>query len=230
MKNTVAFIFARGGSKGLPRKNILPFNGKPLLVHSIDMAKKLEDVRDIFVSTEDSEIALLAKEHGVNVINRPNSLAKDNSPEILSWKHAVSYVQERFSGFERFLSLPTTAPLRTKLDIERCLALLDKKTDAIVTATKSARSPFFNMVKIEKDGYASLLIEDKQAYYRRQDVPNSYDLTTLAYVAKPDFILRTKNLFSGKIKVFLVPRERSIDIDSKFDFVIAETMYKLRKK
>jgi N-acylneuraminate cytidylyltransferase len=230
VKNTVAFIFARGGSKGLPRKNILSFQGKPLLVHSIDIAKKLKGVKEIFVSTEDSEIAALAKEHGVNVINRPSSLAQDNSPELLSWKHAVSYVQERFSDFENFLSLPTTAPLRTKSDVEGCLALLDKKTDVVVTATESARSPFFNMVKIEKDGYASLLIEDEEIYYRRQDVPNSYDLTTLAYVAKPDFIISTDNLFSGRVKVFLVPKERSIDIDSHFDFVIAETIYKLRNK
>ena len=230
MKNTVAFIFARGGSKGLPRKNVLSFQGKPLLVHSIDIAKKLKDVRDIFVSTEDSEIANLAKKHGVNVINRPNSLSKDNSPELLSWKHAVSYVQDRFSDFEKFLSLPTTAPLRTKADVEGCLALLDKKTDVVVTATESSRSPYFNMVKIERDGYASLLIEDRQIYFRRQDVPKSYDLTTLAYVVKPDFILSTENLFSGRVKAFLVPKERSIDIDSRFDFVIAETIYKKGNK
>ena len=102
MKRTVAFIFARGGSKGLPRKNVLPFQGKSLLVHSIDLAKNLEEVTDIFVSTEDSEIAKIAEKHGVNVINRPNSLAKDNSPELLSWKHAVSYVQETFSSFDKF--------------------------------------------------------------------------------------------------------------------------------
>ena len=226
MKNTVAFIFARGGSKGLPRKNVLPFHGKPLLVHSIDTAKKLKEVREIFVSTEDSEIANLAKRHGVNVINRPHDLAKDNSPELLAWKHAVSYVKDRFLDFEKFLSLPTTAPLRKKEDVEGCLALLDKKTDLVVTATESSRSPYFNMIKIQRDGYANLLVDDGQSYSRRQDAPKGYDLTTIAYVAKPDFILSTENLFSGRVKAFLVPNERSIDIDSKFDFVIAETIYK----
>ena len=226
MKNTVVFIFARGGSKGLPKKNILPFHGKPLLVHSIDIAKQIKEVREIFVSTENSEIANLAKKHGVNVINRPRDLAKDNSPELLSWKHAVSHVQERFSNFDKFLSLPTTAPLRRKIDIEGCLALLDNQTDVVVTATESSRSPYFNMIKIQKDGYASLLAHDGQSYSRRQDAPKSYDLTTVAYVSKPDFILNTENLFSGRVKAFLVPKERSIDIDSRFDFVIAETVYK----
>ena len=99
---TFAFIFARGGSKGLPRKNILDFGGKPLIVHSIEVAKKVSQIEQVFVSTEDREISDISKENGAFVINRPVELASDNSPEWLSWQHAVEFVVEEFGDFERF--------------------------------------------------------------------------------------------------------------------------------
>ena len=114
---TYAFIFARGGSKGVPGKNIRNLSGKPLLAYSIDLAKNIEDVEEIFVSTEDQRIASIARQHGADVINRPPTLAQDDTPEWLAWQHAVEWLNKRGKNFDIFLSLPTTSPLRNSKDI-----------------------------------------------------------------------------------------------------------------
>ena len=126
MKKIFAFIFARGGSKGLPRKNILPLNGKPLIAHSIDVAKKIENIEKIFVSTDDDLIKTVAIEYGATVINRPKKLARDDSPEIEAWRHAIKYLQDKNIHFDVFVSLPATAPLRNDLDVRNCIKTLDK--------------------------------------------------------------------------------------------------------
>ena len=110
---TYAFIFARGGSKGLKGKNIKKLCDKPLLAHSIDIAKSIDEISKVFVSTEDEDIQKVATEYGANVIIRPKVLATDTSPEIDSWKHAINYLTDLGDSFDRFISLPTTSPLRT---------------------------------------------------------------------------------------------------------------------
>ena len=224
--STIAFIFARGGSKGLPGKNIRLLNNKPLLGYSIEIAQEIDEISHIFVSTDDEQIAEIAEQYDVDVINRPSLLAQDDSPELLSWKHAVAYVREKEIQFDKFLSLPTTAPLRNVIDVQSCLDLLDNDTDVVLTITESHRSPFFNMVKIEQDGYVKLLSVDEKTYARRQDTPKSYDVTTAAYVSSPDFILKADNLFEGRVKAICIPRERAVDIDNEIDFMIADTIIK----
>ena len=123
-KKTVCFIFARGGSKGLPKKNILSISGKPLLIHSIRIAKSIKEIDSIYVSTDSEEIADLAFTENIEVIKRPSELAKDNSPEWLSWQHAIQFVYKREGHFNIFVSLPTTAPLRIKEDVNRCIKAL----------------------------------------------------------------------------------------------------------
>ena len=221
---TVAFIFARGGSKGLPGKNLISLDGKPLLGHSIDLAKKIDEVSEIFVSTEDNSIARVAEEFDAQVILRPKHLAEDNSPELLSWKHAILDLKEKNIEFNKFLSIPTSAPLRNVDDVQSCLDLLDGSVDVVITITESQRSPYFNMVNIQKDGYVKLLLEDGTIYSRRQDAPKSYDLTTVAYVSTPDFILSSESLFEGRVKAVSIPRERAVDIDSEMDLIFAETI------
>lgn len=225
---TVAFIFARGGSKGLPGKNLISLDGKPLLGHSIDLAKKIDEVSEIFVSTEDDSIAKVGEEFGAQVILRPKYLAEDNSPEWLSWKHAILDLKDKNFEFNKFLSIPTSAPLRNVNDVQSCLDLLDSSVDVVITITESHRSPYFNMVNIQRDGYVKLLSEDGTIYSQRQDAPKSYDLTTVAYVSTPDFILSSESLFEGRVKAVSIPRERAVDIDSEMDLIFAETMIKLR--
>ena len=222
---TFAFIFARGGSKGVPGKNIRSLGGKPLLAHSIEIAQNIDEISRIFVSTDDQDIADVGIRYGAEVINRPTKFAQDNSPEWLAWLHAVEWLESKGELFDRFVSLPTTSPLRNKGDVIKCLNLLDKQTDIVVTMTDTSRSPYFNMVSKE-DGYIKLLMESKEGYSRRQDVPKVYDMTTVAYVTRPNFIKSNEKLFDGRVKAVLVPKERAIDIDDEVDFKMAEMLIK----
>ena len=219
---TFAFIFARGGSKGVPGKNKKILSGKPLIAHAIELAQNIESLSKIFVSTEDDQIAALAEEFGADLIPRPIDLAKDDSPEWLAWRHAIQWLEDQGQNFDIFLSLPTTAPLRNKEDIINCLNALNNYTDIVVSMTESQRNPRFNMVEKQKDGFLKLVIEGDTEYQRRQDVPVVYDLTTVAYVTRPEFIKRSKGIFDGRISGVEIPSERAIDIDTELDFKIAE--------
>ena len=222
---TFAFIFARGGSKGVPGKNIRNLGGKPLLAHSIIMAQNIDEISRIFVSTDDQDIAYIGSKYGAEIIKRPSNLAQDNSPEWFAWLHAIEWLEDQEIFFDRFISLPTTSPLRNKDDVIKCLNLLDKETDVVVTITNSSRSPYFNMVS-KKDGYIKLLMESEQNFSRRQDVPLVYDMTTVAYVARPNFIKNNSKVFDGRVKAALIPKERAVDIDDEMDFKIAEMLIK----
>jgi len=216
---TFAFVFARGGSKGIPRKNLQLLAGKPLLAWSIEMGQSLAEVERVFVSTEDPEITETALSFGAEVLTRPAELAQDTSPEWLAWQHAIKVVEEKFGRFERFLSLPATAPLRSQQDVERCLNRLDKETDVVISMTPATRSPWFNMVYQGPKGDLRLLVEGN--YTRRQDAPIGYDVTTLAYVLRPEFILSNQRYWDGRVKGVEIPPERALDIDTPLDLEIA---------
>ena len=220
MTLTSAFIFARGGSKGLPRKNILPICGLPLLAHSINSAHNLSQVNRIYVSTDCDEIASIALQYGADVIPRPSELASDTAPEWLAWQHAINYVVESGNPFDRFLSLPTTAPLRSSEDVQRCLDALHQDIDFVISMTQAQRSPWFNMVKADQIGNVELVL-GKGDVKRRQDALSCFDITTVAYVSRPDFILNSSSMWDGRVYGVEIPRSRSIDIDDELDFSIA---------
>jgi len=224
MSRIFAFVFARGGSKGLPGKNLLPLGGVPLIGHSINTAKALSQVSKVFVSTDDAEIRRVAEQYGAEVINRPKELAGDTSPEWEAWRHAIRYLEEAGERFDTFLSLPATSPLRSTSDVESAIAALNEKTDAVITVTSASRSPFFNMVSRERDGSTKILSSSK-GYTRRQDAPEAFDVTTVAYVLKKAFIAERSGLFDGKVRSVVVPKERAVDIDDILDFKFAELLY-----
>lgn len=220
-----AFIFARGGSKGLPGKNIKPLGGIPLIGHSIILAQELEAVEKVFVSTDSDEIALVAERFSAEVIKRPPELASDTASEWLAWRHAVEVLHAQGLSFDVFLSLPATSPLRAKDDVEKCLAELDDHTDMVVTVTPAARSPYFNMLIRDENGRSEVMIRS-EGIRRRQDAPTGYDMTTVAYVTRPSYILEKIGVFSGVVKSVVVPKERAVDIDDGFDFIVAEALYR----
>lgn len=217
---TFAFIFARGGSKGLPRKNILPIAGLPMLAHGIRIAQEIEAISAVFVSTDCAEIAEVGKAYGAEIIDRPKALATDTAPEWLAWQHAIQFAQENHGRFENFLSLPPTAPCRRSQDVTRCLERLKPGIDLVVTMTKSHRSPWFNMVSEGEDGKIQLI--NSTGINRRQDAPQSFDLVTVAYAAHCSFILSASNLWDGNVRGVEVPAENAIDIDSPLDYAIAQ--------
>lgn len=219
-----AFIFARGGSKGLPGKNIKPLGGMPLIGHSIRLAKSLDAIEKVYVSTDCDDIAAVAKSFSAEVIKRPLELASDTASEWLAWQHAIRYLQDRGESFDVFLSLPATSPLRGREDVENCLAALDGSTDMVVTVAPASRSPYFNMLTRDKSGLSQLVIRN-DSIHRRQDAPAVYDMTTVAYVSRPDFILSSPGVLAGRTKSVVVPKERAVDIDDSFDFMIAEALY-----
>lgn len=221
MSKIFAFIFARGGSKGLPQKNILSIGGFPMLVHGIRIAKQLDKVDRIYVSTDSDEISAIARDAGAEVIIRPAELASDTAPEWLAWQHAIQIAQERHGHFEYFLSLPPTAPLRKTEDVENCLAALQSDVDIVITMSPARRSPWFNMVSKDATGLVSLIAREKSVY-RRQDSPDCFDMATVAYAAKAKFILDAEKIWDGKVAGVEVPIERALDIDTPFDFALAQ--------
>jgi CMP-N-acetylneuraminic acid synthetase len=224
---TFAFIFARGGSKGLPGKNIRMLGGIPLLAYGIQLAQELSEVDRVFVSTDNTEIADVARQFRADVIDRPAHLAADDTPEWLVWKHAIEHVRNNLKQpFDIFLSLPSTGPLRGRIDVENCLQALDNETDIVITVTPSSRSPFFNMVIKDENGFARIVLGNTQ-FKRRQDAPPVYDITTVAYVTRPDFVMSCTQIFDGRVRAVVIPKERSVDIDDEFDFKFAETLLKL---
>lgn len=228
MNDIVAFIFARGGSKGLPRKNLLNFCGKPLIAWSIEQAKSVVKIDRVIVSTDDEEIAETAKYYGAEVpFMRPAELAQDNSPEWLAWRHALEFLKESNGVCPKVMvSIPTTSPLRSPLDIENCIDLyLKENPDAVITVTAANRNPYFNMVRQDEDGFSVLVCQNKNHVFNRQQAPEVFDITTVAYVLRPEFVLTHDTIFDGTLKQVEVPYERAVDIDNQFDFDLAEFIY-----
>lgn len=229
---TVAFIFARGGSKGLPGKNIRPLGGKPLIAWSIEHAHSVNRIERVIVSTDSEEIAAVAREYGAEVpFIRPAELARDDSPEWLAWRHALNYLRETAGALpEAMVSIPTTAPLRLPVDIENCLDEYEKgDADMVITVTDAHRSPYFNMVKTNADGTVGLVIPVQSAIARRQDAPVVYDMATVCYIASPEFVMTHNATFEGRVKAVQVPTERAIDIDTLLDFQMAECLLNIRE-
>jgi CMP-N-acetylneuraminic acid synthetase len=216
----VALINARGGSKGIKNKNILKFKNTTLLGNSIFQAKKIKLIQRIFVSTDNKKIAKKSLKYGAEVpFLRPKNLAKDNSPEILSIRHAINFFKRKLNVKPEYIvSLPTTSPLRSIQDIKNCiLKAKKKKLDVVFSITPSKRNPYFNMVQIKKNKL-NIICKSKKKYFTRQTAPKCFDLTTVCYVFRTDYILKNSNLFSGKVGFVIIPNERAVDIDDSIDY------------
>ena len=228
----VGCIFARGGSKGIPRKNIRPLAGKPLIAYAIDTAKQSRYIQRVIVSTDDSEIAAIAQGFGAEVpFLRPPELAGDKAPEWLAWRHALGEIEKESGKLpDVFVSIPPTSPLRDASDVDRCITcLLEGDADMVITVKKADRSPYFNMVTVDEHGYAQVVMQTGKTLCRRQDAPQVYDMTTVAYAARPEFILQEDGIFSGRVRAVEVPPERAIDIDTELDFRFAEYLISDKK-
>jgi N-acylneuraminate cytidylyltransferase len=223
----VALICARGGSKGLPGKNIRPLAGRPLIAWSIVQARAVRRIGRIIVSTDSEEIAQVARDAGGEVpFMRPAELARDDSPEWLAWRHALQYLRESGVAYpDALIVVPATAPLRASADLENCLDEYEKGgVDAVITVTDAHRSPYFNMVKRHRDGTVGLVIPPQGAIFRRQDAPIVYDMTTVAYVVRPEFVMTRNGILDGRVRQVHIPAERALDIDTPLDFRIAECL------
>jgi CMP-N-acetylneuraminic acid synthetase len=223
----VAFIFARGGSKGLPGKNLRPLAGRPLLAWAIGHARGVPRIRRVIVSTDSAEIAAVAREHGAEVpFMRPAQLAGDRSPEWEAWRHALGFLREDEGALpEAMVSVPAIAPLRQPSDIDRCLDEYARgEADIVLTVTQGRANPWFNMVVLGPDGRAGLVNPPGHEIAGRQQAPAVYEITPVAYVARPEFVLSQPGLFAGRVRAVQVPAERAVDIDTLLDFRIAQCL------
>ena len=221
---TVAFIFARGGSKGLPNKNIKLFSGKPLIAHTISQAIKSNLFSDVVVSTDSEYIAKISKKYGANVpFIRPSKLANDTSNEWLSWKHAI---KNYIGDIDCFVSLPCTSPLRNYETVRKMINYYkSNKFNVVLGIVKSNHSPSFNMAIKDDDDMIKIMDQSKNQINRRQDAEKCYRITTYAYITSAKYIDIADHLFNGSVGGYEVSKNESIDIDDDYDFDIASYMH-----
>jgi N-acylneuraminate cytidylyltransferase len=231
MKEFSGLICARAGSKGLPGKNLKLLNGRPLIAHSIEIARKTPEIVDIVVSTDSEEIADIARSHGARTpFIRPDNLATDTAAEWKVWQHFLDWMEDYEQVPLAFVVLPPTAPLRQVDDVQGAIKLFQKThADGVLCGTTAHRNPYFNMVVADQTQRCQLPFKSDKNLYRRQDAPPFFDVTTVCYVIRSAFVKSASHIFDGKIYMHEVPVERSIDIDTQFDFEFAEYQIKRRE-
>ncbi len=225
------YIFARGGSKGVPGKNIKLLDGKPLIAYSIDALKDSSYVDRIIVSTDDRNIADVARKYGAATpFMRPRELASDNSPEILSWRHALEQASQEGRMPDIFVSAPATNPFRTTEDIDKAIKLfLSSDVDGVIAVTEASKNPYFHYVKLDSTSKVHRFMGADVVYTRRQDAPQAYEVAGSVYVMNPYYVMMCDNLLSGYILGCKVPREHVVDIDEPLDFEYAEFLIRRRQ-
>lgn len=216
----LAIIPARGGSKGVPRKNIRLLAGKPLIAYTIDTASKSEYINSVVVSTENEEISEVSKKYGAEVIERPKELAQDESPAIDAIKHVIQTLREKDNYHPDIIVLlqPTT-PLRIVPDINNAVELfLNNDCESVVSVCKA--NPYWCLTF--KDKYLEPVHGWDYFYKRRQDLPNSYSLNGAIYITLTENLDKYNSFFNKKTISYIMPIERSVDIDNEVDFKLAE--------
>lgn len=222
-------ICARGGSKGVKDKNIRHLSGKPLIAYTIEQAKASSVFDTIAVSSDSDEILETAGRYGIDYcVKRPDELAKDTSGKLPAILHCVKEV-ERLSeiSFDTFVDLDATAPLRIPEDIVNAIKMLEiNNVSNVITGAPAHKSPYFNLVELEPNGSVRLSKKLEYAILRRQDAPPCYDMNASIYVWNRKTMMAGAAIFNNDTRLYEMPAERSIDIDSELDFEIVEFLMK----
>jgi len=222
-------ICARGGSKGVKNKNIKHIHGKPLIAYTIEQAKASKLFEHIVISTDSDDIANISKEYGAEVFfKRSAEMASDTAGKLDVIRDAFLRSEEYYNeAYDYLIDLDATAPLRLVDDILNSFTqFLENNNDNLITAMPSRRSPYFNLIEVDKNGTVILSKTLDSSIVRRQDTPKSYDMNASIYIWKRDTILNEKSLFLEKTGLYVMPEERSIDIDSELDYKLVELIMK----
>jgi CMP-N,N'-diacetyllegionaminic acid synthase len=214
----LAIIPARGGSKGLPGKNIINLAGKPLIAWTIEVAKQSKFIDKLILSSDDEEIISVAKKYGCDVpFKRPAELALDSTPGIDPILHAM----KEFPEFDLVICLQATSPLRNSADIDGAIEMcIMQNSPSCISVSPAEQSPYW-MFKLDNQNVMMPLLSLDSTVVRRQDLPPVYTLNGAVYVAKSEWIKKTKSFLSDETTGFIMPVERSIDIDTELDLQIA---------
>ena len=226
-KDILFVIPARGGSKRLPKKNILPLNGKPLVCYSIDTALQIVDADNVCVSTDSDEIIKVVEKYGLHVpFKRPDDLASDTATTNDVLVHAVNYFKERGKDFKLLVLLQATSPLRKKEDVINAIGLVDNSCDMVVSVRKSHAAVV--MCHEDENGYLKPTL--KKQYGREQDFQGEYyEFNGSIYVMKVDSLL-DKGMSNFNRKKYVMSDLYSTDIDTEEDFIEAEARLKYLEK
>lgn len=222
----ICSICARGGSKGVLNKNIRIIMNKPLIAHTILQAKETDCFDAIVVSSDSQEILDISKQWGVDyTVQRPGNMASDHAAKFPVIQHCISTIEDSTSTkYETIVDLDATSPLRNIDDIKKSIAMLEsnEKSFNLITGTPSRRSPYFNLVELNQNGFVERSKDLENPIYRRQDSPKCFDMNASIYIWKREAFFNNKSILTNNTSLFVMPEERSIDIDSELDFEIVK--------
>lgn len=226
-KTFLAIIPARGGSKRLPRKNILGLCGKPLIAHTIEAGLKSNYIHKVVVSSDDEEILEISKKFGAETIKRPDDLASDTATTFDAIKHTID---NNIDKYDYIVLLQPTSPLRNEKHIDEAIELLEeKKVNAIISVCEMEHSPLWSNT-LPNNGSMKGFLRDEILNKRSQDLEKYYRLNGAIYICRTDKLLEEKTfILKDEIYAYKMSRKFSIDIDEEIDFKIAEVLIKMSK-
>lgn len=231
--STVAIVPARGGSKGVPRKNLRPLAGLPLVLHTVAHARDASSVDEVVVTTDDAEIARLVEGAGATVVMRPAELAGDTSPTLPALTHALECLGTLRPAWgaappEKVVTLQPTSPLRSPEHINRAVALLTEEYDSVVSVCEAEHTPY-KMFR-EEEGLLHPLIPGTRPGVPRQQLPVAYRENGAVYVTWRRVLLEERSIWGCRARPLVMDHESSIDIDSEMDLHMAELMLDARAR
>ena len=221
----LGIIPARGGSKGVRRKNVRPLGGHPLLCYTIAAALGSRLLTRVVVSTEDEEIAQVAAQAGSDVIRRPAELAQDDSPTLPAAQHAVREIEAKIGrALDHVVILQATTPFRNAEDIDTCLEkLIGSGADCVVSVRHAHEVHAAKLKRMEDDRLLPYVIEEIEGI-RRQDLPACYVRNGGIYATRRDVLMKQNSIFGSDVRACVMPDERSVDINTEVDFLLAEAL------
>jgi len=229
----VAGIFARGGSKGVPNKNLRQVGGMSLIERSVLQALEIKGISRVFCSTDSELIAQEAQKFGAEVPwLRPAELAQDSSKEWDSWVHLVKWLHSNETYPEYLVTVPCVAPLRTVDDLNKCVELATTSgADVVMAVADSYKNPWFNMVTVDPiNAQARLVNEPPQRINNRQEAPIVYDVSTVTFILKCSFLLSATSIYDGDTRAIILPKGHCVDIDTEDDISYAEFLLAKRNE
>ena len=226
MKKILFVIPARGGSKGIPGKNIKPMGGIPLICRSIDIARKFVDDKDICITTDSDEITDVVKQHGMEVpFKRPDYLATDTASSYDVLIHALDFYKEKGIEYDWMVLLQPTTPFRKEEDLLKMLEMMNDDLDMVVSVKQAETNPYYNCYALNEEGYLQKFIKPQTGGYGRQAVrPLIYEKNGSVYVIKIDSLRKQKINEFEKVHIYEMSKEYSIDLDEPLDWIFAEAV------
>ncbi|MCA9665827.1 MAG: acylneuraminate cytidylyltransferase family protein [Myxococcales bacterium] len=228
MSRVIAVICARGGSTGVPHKNLVELGGTPLVAITARQARRCGLFDAVAVSSDDARILAVAAAAGADQqVSRPAALSHDTAPKLPAIRHCVETVEQRLGfRFDVACDLDVTTPLRSDDDIRGALALLaaDRDATSVMTASPASKSPYFNIVEVADDGRVSLSKETATPLHARQQAPPCFDLSGSVYALERAQLDAAAEVINSGLRLHVVARERAIDINEPLDLALVELL------